>query len=143
MKIGLVATNDAHYHMPERRALHDVATAIRLKCTVAELGFQRFATAERHLKPPVEMARLFKKYSHALDNIQKIVERCQFSLAQLTYQYPIRYDGQRPMQRLKRLTWKGAAFRYPGKIPKKVIKNIKKNSSLSPASESLLFPDGA
>ena len=52
MGIGLVATNDVHYHEPERRALHDVVTAIRLGCTVDELGFRRFASAERHLKEP-------------------------------------------------------------------------------------------
>ena len=56
MKVRFVATNDVHYHVPERRALHDVVTAIRLKCTVEELGFRRFASAERHLKPPEEMA---------------------------------------------------------------------------------------
>ena len=50
MGIGLVATNDVHYHLPERRALHDVVTAIRLGCTVDGLGFRRFASAERHLK---------------------------------------------------------------------------------------------
>ena len=51
LSVRLVATNDVHYHVPERRALHDVVTAIRLKCTVEELGFHRFASAERHLKP--------------------------------------------------------------------------------------------
>src|SRR5471030_1269247 len=54
-KVRFVATNDVHYHVPERRALHDVITAIRHTCTVEELGFRRFASAERHLKPPEEM----------------------------------------------------------------------------------------
>ena len=56
MKVRLVATNDVHYHIPDRRALQDVVTAIRLTCTVEELGFRRFASAERHLKAPEEMA---------------------------------------------------------------------------------------
>src|SRR5262249_23720706 len=43
MKVRFVATNDVHYHLPERRALQDVVTAIRLGCTVDELGFRRFA----------------------------------------------------------------------------------------------------
>ena len=47
-KVKLVATNDVHYHIPDRRALHDVLTAIRLKCTLSELGFRRFGSAERH-----------------------------------------------------------------------------------------------
>ena len=66
-----------HYHVPERRALHDVVTAIRLGCTVDELGFRRFASAERHLKEPEEMARLFRRHPHAIERTQEIVERCQ------------------------------------------------------------------
>ena len=92
-KVKLVATNDVHYHIPERRALHDVVTAIRLKCTVDKLGFRRFASAERHLKPADEMARLFRKHPHAIERIREIVDRCQFSLDQLRYQYPVEYEG--------------------------------------------------
>ena len=95
MKVRLVATNDVHYHIPERRALHDVVTAIRLKCTVEELGFRRFASAERHLKPPEEMERLFRKHPHAIERIREIVDRCKFSLDQLRYQYPDRVRGRR------------------------------------------------
>jgi DNA-directed DNA polymerase III PolC len=113
MKVRFVATNDVHYHVPERRALHDVITAIRHTCTVEALGFRRFASAERHLKAPEEMHRLFRRHPHALENIQGIVERCTFSLGDLTYQYPIEYNGETPMQKLKRLTWEGAAKRYP------------------------------
>jgi error-prone DNA polymerase len=131
MKVKLVATNDVHYHIPERRALHDVVTAIRLKCTVEELGFRRFASAERHLKPAEEMERLFAKYPHAIERIREIVDRCQFSLKQLRYQYPVLYEGgEAPMQKLERLTWKGAARRFPKKIPDKVVENLKKEFAL-------------
>ncbi len=130
-KVKLVATNDVHYHVPERRALHDVVTAIRLACTVEELGFRRFASAERHLKSSAEMHRLFRRHPHALSCIQEIVERCQFSLSQLTYQYPVLYEGgETPMQKLERLTWQGAAFRYPEKIPDKIVRNIQKEFAL-------------
>ncbi|UYN96267.1 MAG: error-prone DNA polymerase [Enhydrobacter sp.] len=129
--VRLVATNDVHYHEPERRALHDVVTAIRLKCTVEELGFRRFSSAERHLKSPEEMHRLFRRHPHALACIQEIVERCQFSLDQLTYQYPVMYEGgETPMQKLERLTWQGAAFRYPEEIPEKIVRNIQKEFAL-------------
>jgi DNA-directed DNA polymerase III PolC len=131
LKVGLVATNDVHCHVPERRALHDVVTAIRLKCTVAELGFRRFATAERHLKSPAEMEQLFKKYPHALENIQRIVASCTFSLTDLTYQYPIGYDGETPMQKLKRLTWEGAIRRYgPKGAPPEVAAIIQREFDL-------------
>ena len=95
MGVGLVATNDVHYHAPERRALQDVVTAIRLGCTVDELGFRRFASAERHLKYPKEMARLFRRHPRAIERTQEIVSRCHFTLDQLTYQYPVDVRGRR------------------------------------------------
>ncbi|MFI5033943.1 MAG: error-prone DNA polymerase, partial [Reyranellales bacterium] len=136
MKVKLVATNDVHYHVPERRALHDVVTAVRLKCTVEELGFRRFASAERHLKPPEEMERLFRRHPHAIERIHEIVDRCQFSLDQLRYQYPIQYEGgETPMQKLERLTWKGATRRFPGRIPQKVLTNLRKEFDLIASKE--------
>jgi error-prone DNA polymerase len=129
--VKLVATNDVHYHMPERRALQDVVTAIRLGCTVEELGFRHFASAERHLKEPAEMARLFRRYPHAIAHTQEIVNRCSFSLRHLTYQYPVVYEGgEAPMDKLKRLTWEGADWRYPDGVPKEVKGTIRKEFAL-------------
>jgi error-prone DNA polymerase len=130
-KTRLVATNDVHYHAPERRALHDVVTAIRLKCTVEELGFRRFSSAERHLKSAEEMRRLFRKHPHALERIQEIVGRCHFSLDQLTYQYPIMYEGgETPLQKLERLVWKGVRFRFPDGPSDKILNNLRKEFAL-------------
>ncbi|WP_439611698.1 error-prone DNA polymerase [Reyranella sp.] len=127
----LVATNDVHYHAPERRALQDVVTAIRLGCTVETLGFRRFASAERHLKSPAEMARLFRRHPHAIAATQEIVKRCSFSLRQLTYQYPVVYEGgETPMDKLIRLTWEGADWRYPDGVPEKVKSTIRKEFAL-------------
>ena len=130
MKMRFVATNDVHYHVPERRALQDVVTAIRLTCTIEELGFRRFASAERHLKSSEEMGRLFRKHPHALEHVQEIVERCQFSLTDLTYQYPVEYNGETPLQKLKRLTWEGASKRYPEGVPSKVTNTLQREFDL-------------
>ena len=130
-KVRFIATNDVHYHVPERRALHDVITAIRLTCTVEELGFRRFASAERHLKTAEEMHHLFRKHPHAIERTQEIVDRCDFSLDQLTYQYPVAYEGgETPMQKLERLTWKGAAFRYPKGVSDKIAQTIRHEFAL-------------
>lgn len=124
--VRFVATNDVHYHIPERRALQDVVTVIRLGCTVDELGFRRFASAERHLKDGQEMARLFHRYPHAIAHTQEIVKRCNFSLRQLTYQYPVLYEGgETPMNKLMRLTWEGARKRYPDGIPQDIAETIR------------------
>jgi DNA-directed DNA polymerase III PolC len=139
MKVGFVATNDVHYHKPERRALQDVVTAIRLGCTVDELGFRRFASAERHLKEPEEMSRLFRRHPRAIAATQEIVKRCTFSLRDLTYQYPVVYEGgETPLDKLMRLTLAGAKWRYPKKIPDKVTNALQhefeliKNKSIAP-----------
>ncbi len=124
--VRFVATNDVHYHAPERRALQDVVTAIRLGCTVDELGFRRFASAERHLKDGREMARLFHRHPHAIAHTQEIVQRCSFSLKELTYQYPVLYEGgETPMNKLMRLTWEGARKRYPDGIPQDIADTIR------------------
>ena len=88
-RVKLLATNDVHYHVPERRALQDVVTCIREHCTIALAGGRLMANAERHLKPAAEMARLFDRYPEALESTQEIVERCRFSLDELAYDYPV------------------------------------------------------
>ncbi len=66
LTIPLVATNDVHYHIPERRALQEVLTCIRLGCTRDQAGFALFANAERHIKGSEEMARLFTENPQAI-----------------------------------------------------------------------------
>ena len=116
----LLATNDVHYHAPERRPLQDVLTAIRAGCTVAEAGWRLAANAERHLKSPAEMARLFADYPQAVAQTLEVAGRCRFDLDQLRYEYPIEDGAETPQQRLLRLTREGAAGRYPEGVPTKV-----------------------
>jgi error-prone DNA polymerase len=120
--VRLLATNDVHYHLPERRPLQDVVTCIREHCTIRDAGGRLFANAERHLKPPAEMARLFAACPEALESGLEIVERCRFSLTELAYDYPVEpdYDGRTPQAELERLTWLGAAWRYGEPLPEKV-----------------------
>ncbi|MFQ5764273.1 MAG: error-prone DNA polymerase [Rhodospirillales bacterium] len=87
-RVGLVATNDVHAHVPERRPLQDVLTCIREGCTIADAGYRLFANAERHLKGAREMARLFADYPEAIRNTTKIARACTFRLDELRYEYP-------------------------------------------------------
>ncbi|MDD3446227.1 MAG: PHP domain-containing protein, partial [Zavarzinia sp.] len=57
--VPLLAVNDVHHHGPDRRRLADVMTCIREHVTVEDAGLRLAANAERHLKAPGEMARLF------------------------------------------------------------------------------------
>src|SRR6516225_6764514 len=120
--LPLVATNDVLYHVPERRTLQDVLTCIREGCTIGEAGYRLAANAERHLKAPRAMARLFRGRVDTIERSLEIVERCRFSLDELRYEYPEEPgpEGQRPQQRLAELAWKGAAERFPEGVPDKV-----------------------
>jgi len=119
---ALVAVNDVHAHDLQRRKLQDVLTCIREHCTIEEAGYRLFANAERHMKSPEEMARLFADHPDALVRTIEIAERCRFSLDELRYEYPheLTEEGRTPQEELTHLTWRGAAGRYPGAIPEKV-----------------------
>ena len=111
----LVAVNDVSYHVPERRPLVDVLTCIREKCTLRQAGLKLAVNAERHLKPPAEMARLFKNFPEAIARTLTIAEACSFSLDELKYEYPDEPvpAGKTAQKHLEDLTWTGAQERYP------------------------------
>ncbi|MBX9589991.1 MAG: error-prone DNA polymerase [Hyphomonadaceae bacterium] len=113
----LVAVNDVLYHVSERQPLADVLTCIREKCTISEAGLRLAVNAERHLKPPAEMARLFAHFPEAIARTVEIADACRFSLDDLSYEYPDEPvpPGKTPQQHLEELTWQGARKRYPRK----------------------------
>ncbi len=121
-KVSTVVSNDVLYHTPDRRLLQDVVTCVRERCTIDRLGFKRERFADRHLKPPSEMYRLFPRYIQALERSAKIADACRFSLDELAYQYPdeVSEPGKTPQQTLEQLTWEGTATRYPDGLPDKV-----------------------
>jgi error-prone DNA polymerase len=117
-----LATNDVHHHVPERRPLQDVLTCIREHVTIHQAAPLLFPNAERHLKPPEEMARLFAAWPEAIESSLEILERCRFSLEDLAYDYPVRdsHDGRTPDEELARRAWAGAEEHYPDHLPEKV-----------------------
>ncbi|WP_184722412.1 error-prone DNA polymerase [Caulobacter sp.] len=128
----IVATNDVLYHGPERRPLQDVITCVREHCTIQEAGFHLEANAERHIKSPPEMARLFERWPRAVERSVEIVERIGFDLSQLNEEYPDEPvpPGKTAMQHLTDLTWSGAAWRYPQGVPDKVAAQLKEELRL-------------
>ena len=89
-KLGapLLAVNDVLMHDPERRPLADVVACIREKTTLAAAGLLTQANAERHLKGPEEMARLFAEAPDALEETMRFLDGIAFSLDELAYGYP-------------------------------------------------------
>jgi error-prone DNA polymerase len=130
--LTLLATNDVHYHAPERRALQDVMTAIRHKTTVAKAGHLLHPNAERHLKSPEQMQRLFARWPHAIAAAREVADRCRFSLDELRYEYPeeIYPDGQSPQAFLESEVWAGAGRRYPSGLPDSVRQTLERELAL-------------
>ncbi|WP_425994932.1 error-prone DNA polymerase [Caulobacter sp. DWR1-3-2b1] len=122
----MAATNDVLYHAPERRPLQDVMTCVREHCTIHEAGFRLEANAERHLKTPQEMARLFERWPRAVERTMEIVSRIGFDLGDLKEEYPDEPvpPGKTAIQHLTDLTWTGAAWRYPKGVPDKVAAQL-------------------
>ncbi|WP_163378935.1 error-prone DNA polymerase [Cyclobacterium sp. SYSU L10401] len=125
--IPLVAVNDVHYHAPGRRALQDVLTCIREKCTIQNAGFRLHPNAERYLKSREEMYRLFREYPAALRRAVEIAASCEFSLDQLTYQYPeeISSEGRSPQEELELRTWEGARGSFGEQISEALRNTIR------------------
>jgi len=121
-QVPLLAINDALYATPEDRPLQDVLTAIRLGITVQEGGKRFEANAERHLKPPEEMARLFRGYPEAIEESLRFHQRIRFDLDDLKYEYPHEPvpKGKLPLKWLKQLVGRAAAKKWPKGIPAKV-----------------------
>ncbi|UXR94300.1 error-prone DNA polymerase [Agrobacterium tumefaciens] len=124
--VPTVVTNDVLFHVPERRMLQDVVTCIRHNCTIDEAGFRRERHADRYMKPPQEMHRLFARYPEALVRSLEIAKRCTFSLKELVYQYPEERSlpGLTAQQALEKLVWEAAPGRYPYGLPEKVEKAL-------------------
>jgi error-prone DNA polymerase len=127
--LGLLATNDVHYHAPERRPLQDIMTCIREKTTIQRAGYLLDANAERHLKSPAEMERLFAEWPDAIRATRVVADACDFDLGRdLSYRYPGETipEGETAQSQLARLAREGAELRYPGGVPDKVRQIIDK-----------------
>lgn len=130
--VPLLAINNVLYHTAARRPLQDVLTCIREHVTIDTAGRKLEKNAERHLKSPDEMQRLFRHFPAALQETQRFVEPIGFSLDQLKYDYPDEPvpPGKTPQQYLSEETWKGAAQRYPEGIPEKVCAILRKELAI-------------
>jgi error-prone DNA polymerase len=120
--LPLVAVNDAHMHVPERRPLADALACVREKTTLDRAGFLLSANAERCLKSAEEMARLFADAPQAVAETERFLDGLSFRLADLAYQYPseLREGFSSEQEALEHFTREGARARYPDGVPDEV-----------------------
>ncbi|WP_312002450.1 error-prone DNA polymerase [Bradyrhizobium hereditatis] len=131
-KVPLLANNEVLYHHPARRRLQDVLTCIREKTTIDAIGRRLEANAERYLKPPHEMARLFRDLPEAIVETMRFASRILFSLDQLKYQYPDEPvpPGKTAQEHLEDLTWAGVDKYFGGVIDDKLRATLRKELDL-------------
>ncbi len=128
--LPLVAAGDAHYHVRDRRPLHDVLTAIRLKTTVDRIGHEALPNGECHLRPLSTLRRLYPP--ELLARTLEIAARCSFELRNLHYEYPEELvpAGMTAIEHLRAKTAQGARRRWPDAVPQKVQALLEKELRL-------------
>lgn len=133
-RVPLLATNEVLYHDPGCRPLQDVLTCIREKTTIEAIGRKLEANAERFLKTPREMARLFRDFPEAIPETMRFADKINFSLDQLKYQYPDEPvpPGKTAQGHLEDLTWAGVDKYFGGidNIDAKLCATLKKELAL-------------
>ena len=125
--VPLLAVNDALYHSPKQRDLQDIITCIRAGVKITEAGQLLEANAERHLKLPLEMARLFAQAPETVKEGLELLRRISFDLGELKYEYPDEPvpPGWNDQDYLEDRTWFHARMKYPDGIPEKVEKQLR------------------
>ena len=131
-QVPLIAVNDVRFHHPDRRPLADVLTCIREKTTIDRAGRKLSPNAERHLKSPDEMARLFRDAPEAIEETLRLSDELTFSLDELRYEYPDEtIEGFANAQdALTHLAYEGAVRRYPSGLPPKVRATVEHELAL-------------
>ncbi len=113
-RVPVLATNGVRFAAPESRPLHDVLTCIREHTTLAQAGRRLVANAERYLKSPQQMARLFEDLPHAVTATRELADRLEFTMQDLGYRFP-RYpvpSGETEASFLRKIADIGARDRY-------------------------------
>src|SRR5579862_829331 len=114
LNLPLIATNGVNYATEKDRELCDAFTAIRHHRTLSTAGRLLSRNAERHLKSPEEMQRLFADLPEAVHNTLELSSRLEFTLNDLGYEFP-RYpvpEGESMSSFLRARAWEGFRERY-------------------------------
>jgi error-prone DNA polymerase len=122
--LPLVAGGNVCMHVPQRRPLRDLLSAIRHHCTLMQLGNRALFNAERHLRSLDDLSALYPE--ELLQQSNEIARRCRFSLDELSYEYPddVTPGNMRPQDYLRQRVEEGKKERWPEGCPDKVQAQI-------------------
>jgi len=121
LQIGIVATNNAHYHVRDRHRLNDALVAIKHNKSLEASHRERRPNDQFFLKSPEEMSVLFNEHPEAIKNTVRIAERCEFDItSDAIYDFPS-YDflppGHTESTYLRKICKEAAVRRYGGVTP--------------------------
>ena len=118
LKLPLVATNGVNYATSYEREVMDVLTSIRRHCTLDTAGRLLSLNAERHLRSPYEMQKLFHDLPEAISNTAELSARLTYRMSDLGYRFPsyLVPDGGTMQAFLEKRVEEGVRERY---LPKR------------------------
>ena len=117
-RVPVVATGGVGFATPEERPLFDVLTSIREHIPLHLAGRRLAANAERYLKPPAQMARLFADRPEAVHATRALADRLQFTMtrSRLSLSHATRCPTARPRSRSSARSPKSARAIATGRI---------------------------
>ncbi len=121
--VPVVATNNAHYHSPERSRLQDALVAASLNVTIDQALPHLKPNHHLYLKSPAQMEHLFREMPEAVSNTLNVAEQCAFNLGTdlgYTLPDPAVPQGYTPESYIRRLCYETAARRYNGSVSRQV-----------------------
>ncbi|MSQ40706.1 MAG: DNA polymerase III subunit alpha [Dehalococcoidia bacterium] len=124
--VPLVATNDGHYTHREEAPLQDILICIQTNTNINDEKRLKMSDDSYYLKSPQEMADLFHDLPEAIENSQRIAQRCHVELDFNTLHLP-EYsppDGLGADEYLARLCWEGARRRFGDPLPQEVEQRL-------------------
>ena len=130
--VPVVATNDVHYHRPERSRLQDALVAARLNTTIDQALPHLRPNHHFHLKSHDQMERLFAEWPESVSNTLRVAEQCDFDLSKdlgYTLPDPAVPEGYTVQSYLQRLCYEAAARRY-GTVPERVKERLQEEFRL-------------
>ncbi len=131
--VPVVATNDVHYHRPERSRLQDALVAAKLNTTIDQAMPHLRPNHHFHLKSHAQMERLFAEWPEAVSNTLRVAERCEFDLGRdlgYTLPDPAVPEGYTVQSYLQRLCYEAAARRYGSSLPQRVKERLQEEFRL-------------
>ncbi len=87
-RVPTLATNGVRFATPASRPLFDVLTCIHHRTDLVTAGRRLAPNAERYLKPPADMAAVFRDHPDAVARTSELADRLQYTMADLGYRFP-------------------------------------------------------